>query len=124
MFDSVNASLLTRRIILGSGLCLLAILFAVEAKTAWYGPLVGPWSVVRAAKALPADMPKLIEHGIPVPDPMHPQIPFALFRVTMIVLEADALMAASSNVQRDRPSAFSAPCFSPHLFFRPPPFRT
>jgi hypothetical protein len=124
MFCNVSASLVSRRILLACGLCLLAILFAVEAKTAWFGPVVGPGSAVRAAKALPADMPKLIEQGILVADPVHPQIPFALLTVAMIVLETNALIRAFRDVRRDYPSAFSAPCFSPHLFFRPPPVRS
>ncbi len=46
-----------RRNTLALGLCVLAVLFALEAKTAWYGPANGPGSDVRSQKALPADSP-------------------------------------------------------------------
>ena len=101
------------------GLCLLAFVFAVEAKTAWYGPAAGPGSAVRAAKALPADMPRVIEHGIPVPDPIHPQMPFALLAaLSMLSLPMDRPLrnAASRGDFRFFPAAIS-----PQVFFRPPP---
>src|ERR1700690_1808159 len=68
------ASLAFRRTALTVCLCVLTFLFAVEAKTARYGPVAGPGSNVRAAKALPASPPRLVEHGVPAPDPTHPQV--------------------------------------------------
>ena len=100
-------------------LCLLAVVFAFEAKTAWYGPSAGPWSAVRAAKALPADLPQIVSHGIPAPDPVHPAIPFLIF--------AAFVLSAGSEFQLTRkaahgpgPLAVAATFFPPH-FFRPPP---
>ena len=106
---------------LAFGLCLLAFIFAVEAKTAWYGPMDGPGSVVRAAKALPASTPKVIEHGVPVPDPIHPGHTFA----RLALLEAKQPAAAKWPGRNDRSSATfqvsASAYFSPQFFFRPPP---
>lgn len=51
------------RLALACSLCLLSIAFAMEAKIAWYGPLSGPGSEVRAAKAMPADVTSVIVRG-------------------------------------------------------------
>jgi hypothetical protein len=121
MVSNSAASPAIHRIILACGLCLLAVIFAMEAKTAWFGPTIGPGSAVRAAKALPADMPRLIEHGIPVPDPIHPQIPFALL-TTLAVDQANAADVPARSIASRRQSAVSlAAYFSPQIFFRPPP---
>lgn len=106
-------------IALACGLCLLAIVFALEAKTAWYGPAVGPGSAVRAAKALPADMPRVIEHGVPVPDPIHPNIPFAVLAAG--VMEQSADVPARREIVRSHFPVSRSSYFSPPVFFRPPP---
>ena len=107
------------RTALTCGLCLLAFAFAVEAKTAWYGPVVGPGSAVRASKAMPADAPRVIDHGIPMPDPIHPQIPFALLAACAILsLAAEAPMGREGAHMRFR---LALAAFSPQVFFRPPP---
>lgn len=100
-------------------LCLLAFTFAVEAKTAWYGPISGPGSAVRASKAMPTDAPRVIDHGIPVPDPIHPQVPFLLLAAFSILsLAAEVPMGREGAHSRAR---VSPAVFSPQLFFRPPP---
>lgn len=115
------ASLTLRRAPLVLGLCLLALLFAVEAKTAWYGPVVGLESPVSAAKALPANSPEVVEQGVPVPDPTHPQIAFATIATKIIVGSLKALVPANGEAFRNRAPVFSAAYFSPLIFFRPPP---
>lgn len=77
MLGSSAASLPLRRAPLAFGLCLLAILFAIEAKTAWYGPTVGLGSDIRAAKALPEGMPRLVEHGVSVLGLAYARVAFA-----------------------------------------------
>jgi len=100
-------------------LCLLAFTFAVEAKAAWYGPISGPGSDVRASKAMPTDAPRVIEHGVPVPDPIHPQIPFLLLAALPILsLAAEAPMGRESAHPRVK---VSHAAFSSQVFFRPPP---
>jgi hypothetical protein len=120
MLRRTTASTAFWRTALTFGLCLLAFVFAVEAKTAWYGPAAGPGSAVRAAKALPADMPRVIGHGIPVPDPIHPQIPFALV-ASLAVLRSAADKPHCDEARRDDLQPSHAACFSPQQFFRPPP---
>jgi hypothetical protein len=119
MFGNLAASTAKLRIALACILCVLAIAFAVEAKTAWFGPLTDPGSEVQAAKALPADMPRLIEHGFPVPDPVHPAIPFALIATLAVALPF--LAPARNDVSRNEPPVSLAAYFFPLIFFRPPP---
>jgi hypothetical protein len=117
-----SAALAARcRVALACGLCLLAVVFAVEAKTAWFGPAVGPGSAVRAAKALPADMPRVIEHGVPVPDPIHPHIPFAMLRAFCATPLSGADVPAQEWFAHRYVPVSLAAYFSPQIFFRPPP---
>jgi hypothetical protein len=106
---------------LACGLCLLAVVFAVEAKTAWFGPVDGPGSAVRAAKALPASMPKVIQHGVLVPDPIHPQISFAILTAFVAEQQAGAEVPAQNRFFRNHIAVSRAAYFSPSIFFRPPP---
>lgn len=119
MAPSSAASTSFWRAALTCGLCVLAFVFAVEAKTAWYGPASGPGSAVRASKAMPADAPRVIEHGVPVPDPIHPQVPFALLAALAVLLAA-VNMPLRDEAAHHR-SWISLAAFSPQVFFRPPP---
>lgn len=114
-------SLLSRRVPLVIGLCLLAILFAFEAKTAWYGPADGPGFAVRAAKALPAVTPELVDHGIPSPDPEHPAATFAAFTASTIFLSPRFKALEFRKIETDRLPFFPVAELSPSAFFRPPP---
>jgi hypothetical protein len=107
------------RAALTCGLCVLAFAFFIEAKTSWYGPASGPGSDVRSSKAMPADMPRLIEHGVPIPDPIHPQVPFVLLPVHAALPPA-ADQPVRQEAAHPRPKHFLSR-FSIHLFFRPPP---
>lgn len=119
MAGGTSASASFWRAALTCVLCLLAFTFAVEAKTAWYGPLSGPGSAVRAAKAMRADSPRVIDHGVPAADPIHPQIPFLLLSALSILsLAAEAPMGREGAYPRVKVT-FKA--FSPQAFFRPPP---
>jgi len=101
-------------------LCALAIAFALEAKTAWYGPTAGPGSAVRSAKALPIDAPRVVRHGIPTPDPLHPQFAFAYIAILFALpILADDLSSSLAALSRRRVPA--AQYLSPPAFFRPPP---
>jgi hypothetical protein len=109
------------RTLFACGLCLLAVVFAVEAKTAWFGPAFGPGSDVRAAKALPADMPRIIAHGVPVPDPIHPQTPFADLAAHQACAQQRATRAVRDALVGVHLSPGGAAWFSPAVLFRPPP---
>jgi len=109
------------RRVLACWLCALALVFAFEAKTAWYGPDCGPGSAVRAAKALPADLPQVVSHGVPTPDPVRPAIPFLIFGIFAL----PGLSGLKFDMMRSphRRARMIAPLsnFSPPQFFRPPP---
>jgi hypothetical protein len=121
MSGSYAASLSYRRAPLALGLCLLAFLFAFEAKTAWYGPAVGFGSSVRAAKAQPVATPKVVEHGVPAPDPAHPHAPFAALPPIAVALSLCFSVQARSEVFLSHLSQFPAAGFSFSSLFRPPP---
>jgi len=110
-----------RRVPLAFALCLLAFLFALEAKTAMYGPENGPGSDVRAAKALPAVTPKLVKYRILSPDPLHPHAAFATLSSATAVVPQAAHLPHRTGVLRDHLSLFTAAYLSPPHFFRPPP---
>jgi hypothetical protein len=101
------------------GLCLLAFMFAVEAKTALYIPADGPGSVIRAAKALPAEMPVVVSHGAPESGFPHTSLPLLAVVAIFCVGTAGAVQQRALSVGQVRVSA--AAYFSPVHFFRPPP---
>ena len=108
----------TRRVTFALGLCLLAFIFAVEAKTAWYGPANGPGVVVQAAKAWPADLPRVIDHGVPVSQSLPQMFSFAV----LAALKPER-SAPSLRTPRHESGAGSvlASHLAPPLYFRPPP---
>lgn len=120
MSGSFADSPLARRTPLAIGLCILAMLFAVEAKTAWYGPFLGPGCAVRAAKALPMGLPELVDHGVPTPDPAHPRAAFPALQESTPAWPPRVEVAALGEMQRSH-LLFFATYFSPTIFFRPPP---
>jgi len=109
-----------RRAPLAFALCLLAFLFAIEAKTAVYGPENGPGSEVRAAKALPAVTPKLLKQRIQSPEPLLSSTAVALSLPSAVTLQA-AHLSQSSWALRNPLHFLSAAFLSPSHFFRPPP---
>jgi hypothetical protein len=108
----------TRRVTFALGLCLLAFVFAVEAKTACYGPPHGPGVVVQAAKAWPADLLRIIDHGVSV-SPSLPQ------RVSFAVLAAVTPARSASRLYVPRYESGAGTVLASHLtlphYFRPPP---
>jgi hypothetical protein len=109
------------RIVLASWLCLLVIAFAVEAKTAWFGPVRGIGSEVRAAKAQPADLPRIIEHGVVVPVSLHPVVPIANMAALLPERLTARILRPQSTPLSCLPAVSGSACFSPQFFFRPPP---
>jgi hypothetical protein len=110
-----------RRSALAAGLCLLAFLFALEAKLARYSPASGPLVAIQSAKARPADLPELVSHGVSA----HPEAPlqFALVYVSALtaIVYAIGEFHCRFDVGYRRRSLFATTYFSPGLFFRPPP---
>lgn len=119
---SFAVSLFRRRTPLALGLCLLAFLFAIEAKTAWYGPPVGFGSNVRAAKAQPVAAPEVVEHGVAAPDPAHPHTSFAVLPLISVALSSLCLsVQARSEILISRLPQYAVAGFSFSNRFRPPP---
>jgi hypothetical protein len=121
MSGSFADRLPSRRAPLAFALCLLAFLFAVEAKTAMYGPQNGLGSNVRAAKAMPAVTPELVEHRVLTSDPLHPHTAFT----ARCLISAGSLQSANvpsrTAALRFHLPRFTAAFFSPLHYFRPPP---
>lgn len=111
------------RTALAVGLCFLAFGFAMEAKMAWFNRVGGLGCEIAAAKARPADLPAVVAHGAPAPDPGHPQILFVFLAACSAAFswKPDAL-PGRKNLHNDL-AVSSAAYFSPNLFFRPPPVR-
>jgi hypothetical protein len=109
-----------KRSALAAGLCLLAVLFAVEAKTAWYGPANGPGVHIQSQKALPADLPVVVSHGVSTHTS---QFLFTLLLVASVaaIARPGADFLGRIDLDFNYISVSSAPYFSHGLFFRPPP---
>src|ERR1700740_618822 len=110
-----------RRTALAMCLCLLAVLFALEAKIARYSPSSGPLSAIQSAKARPADGPELVSRGLAAASSAPLQWAFIL----LAAFATTGLMVAESSgwlrvVPRNH-AVTTATYFSPGLFFRPPP---
>ena len=102
-------------------LCLLAFTFAVEAKLAWYLPPHTMGSEVQATKAMPADVPQVILHGLPDHHPIFPWLSLTISLLFLIGSKPAALSFYGIH-KRIRPP-FSDSSFSPCNFLRPPPIR-
>jgi hypothetical protein len=118
---SLFPSFRMRRNTLGFGLCLLAALFALEAKIAWYGPANGPGVDIRSQKALPADLPSVVSQE----SRSQPSFAFPVAFLLLTSIGAFAWMGTDFlpgiDVDCNHVPISSAPYFSPALFFRPPP---
>jgi hypothetical protein len=111
---------------LGIVLCVLAALFAVEAKIAWFSPAGSASAQISFDKARPAEPPKALPLRFNAP-----AAPFSDFAPTAVLLPAVFLLAAAfllasaaffqfgSALRRAQVS--SSPDFCAALFFRPPP---
>jgi len=109
----------SRLAILGIVLCLLAALFAVEAKIAWYSPAGSASALISSTKLQAADAPKLILHASSVLAPALHFIENAA--VLSLALFWLALMSRAAQTAPARLQVSASPSFSPPLFFRPPP---
>jgi hypothetical protein len=101
-------------------LCLLAALFALEAKIAWFSPAGSADAQISYAKARPAEPPKILPQDFASPAP-----PADSFIAIATLLAVAHLMAPNAvarvNVVRIRPVVFRPDIFPAALFFRPPP---
>lgn len=104
----------------GLVLCLLAALFAVEAKMAWYCPDGTPAVQISAAKLQPATAPRIVAHALAATRtaPHFPGVEIAVLPGLMPVVTSRAWRPASARPAAPVPSRFFF-----YLFFRPPPAR-
>jgi hypothetical protein len=106
---------------LGIMLCLLAALFSVEAKIAWFSPTGATRAQIRYDKATPAEPTKALLQRSTVPAP--PVHDYA--GTTALIVAALLPLMAAFPVTRlvpVHPQASISRIFSSALFFRPPPF--
>jgi hypothetical protein len=106
---------------LALGLCLLAVLFALEAKIAWYGPANGPSGDIQSQKARPADLPAVVAHGVSTLPPVTFPLALIFFASVAISACAGSNFLPGVNVDCSHLQVSAAPYFSPALYFRPPP---
>jgi len=105
---------------LGIVLCLLAAVFAFEAKLAWFSPAGSPPAQISASKLQLADAPKLVAQALTVPaSPRFPADIPLLLAVALLLLPAVRVAYRGPQRTGDRFQASSI--FSPTLFRRPPP---
>jgi hypothetical protein len=107
---------------LGISLCVLAALFALEAKIAWFSPAGSANAQISFAKACPAEQAKALaqrfhSQALPSNDFAAAATPLA----ATLLMGAPAIVAVRPAPARWRVSA--SPGFSAALFFRPPPIR-
>lgn len=110
-----------RRNTLALGLCLLAVLFALEAKTAWYGPANGPSGDIQSQKARPADLPAVVSHGVSALSPVTFPLALAFLASVTAITRRNVNFLSGVDASFNHIPVSAAPYFSPSLFFRPPP---
>ena len=105
---------------LGMMLCLLAALFALEAKMAWFSPAGSAGAQISYAKARPAEPAKpLAQQSASLAPPTHD-----FDRTAILIAQILLIAAASTLVIRRvpaRPLIAESPGFSSALLVRPPP---
>jgi hypothetical protein len=106
---------------LGVALCVLAAVFAFEAKLAWFSPVGTPSAQISSAKLQRADAPRQLAQALAAPTDLHevpaPAMPALLLVLSVLIV---AMLPAGRVVQA-RLKVSASPSFSPSLFRRPPP---
>ena len=105
---------------LGIIICLLAALFAVEAKIAWFSPAGSAGAQFSASKACPAEQPKMLPARLAWPESPSHEFSAVLALLVAFLL---ALLSPAGTMglfpDRAKPAGLSG--FDAALFFRPPP---
>ena len=105
--------------VLGIILCLLAGLFAVESKIAWFSPAGSSAAHISSAKLQAADAPRLIARALARTAPaVH--VPEIFAALALVVFSAPLPIRVASAQQE---AVGPLPGYFPSLFFRPPPVR-
>jgi hypothetical protein len=98
-------------------MCLLAALFAVEAKVAWFGPDGSPSAQISSSKLQLSDDPKV---AAPIDSPSFPAARLSEIAV-ILAFALDRRQLSALPRQRWSCTIPGFPSFFPSLFFRPPP---
>lgn len=117
----MRCSTLARRnrfAVFGILLCLLAAVFAVEAKLAWYSPNTTARVELSASKLAGDDAPRLVGSVVSAPAPVPGLMPQA-FQLAAFLLAAIAVFAAGPLPVPRETRVHSG--FIPPQFLRPPP---
>jgi len=105
---------------LGILLCLLAALFSLEAKIAWFSPAGSARAQISYDKARPAEPPKALPQRLVSPAALARDFAGTATRLVAVLL-ADVTAAMVVKQGPARPPVSASPGFSPSLFYRPPP---
>jgi hypothetical protein len=99
-------------------LCLLAALFAIEAKVAWFSPAGSPSAQISAAKLQPTDAPRHIAQALTAPDLQHfsAEAPLLLLFAVLLTPTCEIFHSPGETVR-----VSASPGFYFSLFRRPPP---
>jgi len=110
----------SRLTVLGILLCVLAALFAFEAKIAWFSPAGTASAQISYNKARPAEPPKALPHRPDAPAfPSHDLAGTGTLLQPMLLLSLAAVVMIRPARAPRRVTA--SPGFSGPLLFRPPP---
>lgn len=103
----------------GIVMCLLAAIFAVEAKLGWYSPDSAARVEFSATKLRADDPPKMITEAVASPAPVPDLLPQFIFVVALALIAASATLGPECSAPRAQMD--SSPGVFPPLFLRPPP---
>ena len=103
---------------LGLLLCVLAALFAIEAKLAWYGPAASPATQISASKLQPSEAPRVVAQALASSRPVAHFPAIGQILSLAIAVSAARISPRVADAPRTGVPRFG---FSPQTFFRPPP---
>jgi hypothetical protein len=103
---------------LGILLCLLAAVFAVEAKLAWYSPNTTARVELSASKLAGDDAPRLVGNVVSTPAPVPGLVPQALLSAAFVLAAISVFVVGVSPVPQ---KTWIHSGFIPPQFLRPPP---
>jgi len=102
---------------MGILLCLLVVLFAFEAKSAWYGPVNVSTLQISTSKMQVTDAPQLVARAFASSQPAQSGASLLLFPFLALFVAA----VACGWIVEDLQASILPIKFFRHLFCRPPP---
>ncbi len=108
---------------LGTVMCLLAAVFFVEAKLAWYSPDSTARVELSAGKLRADDAPKLVASAPLAPAPLPDLLPQGTLIGAFVFLAAIAFYRLAVRIPAETMAVAAGPGSFPPLYLRPPPRR-